>query len=246
MTYIALDLLTWPEAQQFGAEGAIGLLPLAALEQHGPHLPLATDALLAEVLARDVANRLHENVVVIPVARVGLSSHHLGFPGSVSVDAGVYESLVRSYLEGIERMGIGRVGIFSSHGGNFRFVDEFIQSYKGPLHLAGYSDLGQFVQVMRDAAAAAGVEVPDTDIHAGGLETSCMLAEFPHLVRPFAEVTGLTTADADWLGRMLREGVRAFSETGVLGEPRDATAEAGAAILGAIADELADFFTDNL
>jgi creatinine amidohydrolase len=76
--------LTWPEAERLGADGAVGLVALAALEQHGPHLPLATDALLAERLARDVAERLGTPVVVTPILRGGLSTHHLAFAGSLT------------------------------------------------------------------------------------------------------------------------------------------------------------------
>ena len=60
MTYIELQNLTWTEAEQLGKKGAIGLVTLAAIEQHGPHLPLATDSLLAERAARDIAELLSE------------------------------------------------------------------------------------------------------------------------------------------------------------------------------------------
>src|SRR5215831_13173410 len=121
MTFVALETLTWPEAEQVGAEGAVGLVALASLEQHGPHLPLATDSLLAEGVARDVAERLAGPVVVAPVVRAGLSTHHLAFPGSVTVPPDAYRALVRSYLEGFERMGVRKLALFSWHGGNFGF-----------------------------------------------------------------------------------------------------------------------------
>lgn len=244
--YVALETLTWPECERLGAEGAVGLVALASLEQHGPHLPLATDSLLAERLAREVAERLSGPVVSVPVLRGGLSAHHLAFPGTVTIPPDTYRALAEAYLEGLERMGIGQIGIFSAHGGNFSLVSELVASYEGEARLAGYSDLGRFVEVMSDAAAVCGLRVPETDIHAGGLETSMMLAAFPELVRPFDGVVGYTAATSGWLERFFAEGTRAVSESGVVGDLAGANAEVGKAIFAALADELAGFFAERL
>jgi len=246
VSFIALETLTWPEAERLGAEGAIGLVTLASLEQHGPHLPLATDSLLGERLARDVAERLPGPVVVTPVVRGGLSTHHLGFPGSVTVPPDAYRALVVSYLEGLERMGIEKIGVWSSHGGNFAFVAELVRDRSDGARLAGYSDLQRFVDVMLAAAADMGLHAPETDVHAGGLETSMMLAAYPALVRPFDTVEGYTAAEPGWLERMFADGIRAISDTGVLGDLRGANAEAGEAIFAALAEELAGFFAAEL
>jgi creatinine amidohydrolase len=246
VSYVALEELTWPEAERLGAEGAVGLVTLASLEQHGPHLPLATDSLLGERLARDVAGRLPGPVVVTPVVRGGLSTHHLGFPGSVTVPPDAYRALVVSYLEGLERMGIRKIGVWSAHGGNFRFVRELVDGYGGPAQLAGYSDLDRFFTLMLQGAAGTGLEAPETDVHAGGLETSAMLAEHPDLVRPFEGVVGYTAAEPGWMERLFAEGIRPLSESGVLGDVRGANAQAGEAIFVALADELAAFFAREL
>ena len=124
MTYVELQNLTWPEAEQLGRDRAVGLVTLASLEQHGPHLPLATDSLLAERAAREIADRLPGPVAAAPVVRGGLSTHHLAFPGSVTVPPDAYRALVLSYVEGLERMGISKAGLWSWHGGNFGFVRE--------------------------------------------------------------------------------------------------------------------------
>lgn len=245
MSFVALETLTWPDTERLSADGAIGLVALASLEQHGPHLPLATDALLAERLASDVAERLAPPVVVTPVVRGGLSTHHIAFSGSVTVPPDVYRGLVVSYLEGLERMGIGKVGILSSHGGNFRFVNELSSSWDGHARVVGYADLGRFIDIGIRAAAQVGLPVPETDVHAGALETSMMLAAFPQFVRPFDEVTGYTAAEPGWLERIF-DGVQLLSETGVLGDVRGASAEVGEAVFAALADEFAAFFGREL
>ena len=82
-------------------------------------------------MAREVAERLSGPVVVTPVVRGGLSTHHLAFPGTVTVPPDAYRALVVSYLEGLERMGIGKIALFSWHGGNFGFVREFVDGWQG-------------------------------------------------------------------------------------------------------------------
>lgn len=246
MTYVELQNLTWPEAEQLGRDGAIGLVTLASLEQHGPHLPLATDALLGERLALEVAERLPGSVVTTPVVRGGLSTHHIAFAGSVTVDPGAYRELVVSSVEGLERMGIEKIAIFSSHGGNFAFVRDLVAEYDGRATLAGYSDLGRFLEVMMAAAAEHGLQPPETDVHAGGLETSMMLAAHADKVRPFDGVEGYTAAEPGWLTRIFEEGIRPVSESGVLGSVAGATAQVGAALFDALAEELSSYFIREL
>ena len=246
MSFVDLGKLTWPEAERLGADGAVGLVALASLEQHGPHLPLATDSLLGEALAREVAERLAAPVVVVPVVRGGLSTHHLAFPGSVTVPSAAYHALVGAYLEGLERMGIRKIAVFSAHGGNFGFVGELARGWSGEARVAGYSDLGRFLEVMLRAARELGLDVPESDAHAGGLETSMMLSAYPELVRAFDGVEGYTAGEPGWLDRIFAEGIRPVSESGVLGDVRGANAQAGEAILAALAAELAAFFEREL
>jgi creatinine amidohydrolase len=143
-------------------------------------------------------------------------------------------------------MGIRKVALFSWHGGNYGFVGEFAGAWDGEAEVAGYADLTGFIELMSSAAEEAGLEVPETDVHAGGLETSMMLARFPEHVRPFEEVKGLDAAEPGWLDRIFAEGIRGVSETGVLGDVSGANAQAGEALFAALADELADFFAREL
>jgi creatinine amidohydrolase len=151
----------------------------------------------------------------------------------VTIPPDAYRALVVSYVEGLERMGIRKVGVWSWHGGNFTFLRELGETYDGTARLACYSDLERFIQLM-------------TDAHAGGLETSTMLAAHPELVRPFDGVRGYTAAEPGWLDRLFVEGIRPISETGVLGDLTGANAEAGEAIFRALADEVAAFLRREL
>jgi creatinine amidohydrolase len=233
--------LTWPEAKALGEQGdAVGLVPTGALEQHGPHLPLGTDFLAADALARAVAERLPVPVVVTPTLTAGLSDHHLAFPGTVSLSQEVFGGWVEAHIGGLERMGIRQVAVLSGHGGNFAFIGELARNYAGGARVIAYDDLLGFVRVMDEAARAQGLEAPETDVHAGSLETSLALSAFEAgLVRDFAGVEGYTAAEEGWMDRIWSDGIAALSATGVLGDPAGASAEAGQAIFEALTAELA-------
>lgn len=243
MTLIAFSELTSPEAGKLAeSRRAIGLLALGAVEQHGPHLPLATDAIIAEHLVREVAHRIEEPVVVAPVLPGGLSTHHLAFPGTVHLPEEVVRGFVVAYVEAFGRIGVTDVAVFSSHGGNFAQIGEIVRSYAQTVdntRVIGYYDLPRYLEVMARAAAATGLIVPETDAHAGGLETSQMM-----FLRGVESVTmddgleGYVEATDGWLDVLLTEGIHALSPIGVLGRPAGANAAAGQSICAALADEL--------
>lgn len=240
MSFVNLASLTWPEAEALGKQGRVlGLIPLGALEQHGPHLPLATDSLIAEVLARQVAERIEAPVVVVPVLRGGLSTHHVAFPGTVTISETAFREVILAYVEGLERIGVHEVAVFSAHGGNFRFIGGLAEWVSPQVKLVAYDDLERYLEVMFAGAARVGLEPPKTDAHAGGLETSQALHAFPELVRDFQGVAGYTAAEKGWLEKIFVEGIRPVSSSGVLGDPAGASAAAGAAVFDALADELA-------
>jgi len=241
MTYLDYRTLTWPEAGALAETGPVlGIVPLGALEQHGPHLPLATDALIAEVLARRLADGIEETAVVMPVPYGGLSDHHLGFPGTVSFPEAVFRGLVDAYVDALVRLSIRDVFVFSAHGGNFGFLTRLGDAYRDrdDVRLVAYDDMPRYFGTTFEGAERAGFTPPETDWHAGGIETSQGLHAFPEHVRDFTGVTGYLAAEPGWLDRVLAEGIHAVSESGVLGSPRGASAQAGAAIFDALHEEL--------
>lgn len=249
MSFVSFASLTWPEAGMLAAEGrVIGLVPLGAVEQHGPHLPLATDTLIAEVLARKVAARVDVPVVVTPVPPGGLSTHHLGFPGTVTIPEAAFRAWVAAYVEALDRIGVREIAVFSAHGGNFAFLRAFAAAYAGDspaVRVIAYDDLIRYVAVTIGVAREVGLELPASDAHAGGAETSQALAAFPQLVRRFEGVTGYTAAEEGWMQKVLEGGIAAVSESGVLGDPTGASAHVGEAIFEALAAELARWIGES-
>jgi creatinine amidohydrolase len=247
MTYVRMTGLTWPDAKEL--QDAIGLVPTGAVEQHGPHLPLATDCFIAEELARRIAERIDEEVVVAPALPGGLSSHHLAFPGTVTLPEEAFSAVLDAYVAAFERIGIRRIAIFTGHGGNLGFLGRYEAAHadKGTeTQLIAHHDFEGYVEAMFAGARAAGFEPAATDIHAGGVETSQGLALFPQLVRPHADLTGYLAAEDGWQDRMFADGIEAVTPIGVLGDPSKASAEAGEAIFASLTDYLANWIEVGL
>ena len=193
------------------------VVPVGSLAQHGPHLPLGTDTLVAVAVAERVAARLGGNgreVWVAPPVAYGVSGEHQGFPGTTSVGTEVL-GLVLVELVCSLATWCTRVVLVNGHGGN----DTAVETATAQLR-----DQGHDVQWLACVAAGA-------DLHAGHAETSLVLHLAPWSVRRDRMVVGdLRTADE--LRPLLREhGVAAVSPSGVLGDPRGATAEQGARLL---------------
>lgn len=247
MSYLEYEALTSPEAGALAAQGrVVGLIALGAVEQHGPHLPLATDWLIAEHLGEAVAERIEETVLVAPVLPGGCSTHHLAFPGTVHLEPEVVRGFVEAYVRAYVGLGIGDIALISSHGGNFALLGEIAQaSAVEGARLIAYDDLPGYLQVMATAAERVGLVVPETDAHAGGLETSQMMHLRGAENVPFEPgLEGYVDAQEGWLDILLNEGIDALSPIGVLGRPAGASAAAGAAICGALADGIAQWMAD--
>jgi creatinine amidohydrolase len=242
MTFVDMATLTWPEAERLGREDrALALIPLGAIEQHGPHLPLSTDCIIAEALARRVAAALVEPVLVAPVLPGGLSSHHLAFPGTVHLPEELLGGTIAAYVDAFERLGLRDVAIFSAHGGNFAFLGRYRDEHDArgsATRLIAYDDIAAYVRAMFAGARRGGLEPCASDVHAGGVETSQMLTVRPELVRSFAGVEGYTLAEDGFLDQVLEEGLLAVTDTGVLGDVSGSSAVAGAGIFDALTAEL--------
>ncbi|WP_419880458.1 creatininase family protein [Peribacillus sp. B-H-3] len=243
MSFIELKYLTSSEAAAAAREiGAIGLIPVGALEQHGPHLPLVTDSAMVEVLAAKAARRFREPVIVTPTLMAGLSEHHVEFPGTVTLDRKTLKTEILAYITTLNRMGLTRIGLLSFHGGNFSLLGEFADDNKLALqgiHIEAYTDFRRFLNVMFNAGQKAGLQLASTDSHAGALETSLALHVLgEERVREFETVRGYTRDDQGWMETMQAKGVKAVSSTGVFGTPCGASARAGKLILDALVNEV--------
>lgn len=196
------------------------LVPVGSLEQHGPHLPLDTDARIAAAVARRLADGAADLLLAPPLA-YGASGEHERFPGTLSIG----HDALRAVLVELGRsaaLWAGRLLFVNGHGGNLPTV---------PAAVAQLRAEGRDV-------AWAGCVVPSGDGHAGRTETAILLALDPDLVRTAAVEPGNTAPLRELLPELLRGGIAAVSPNGVLGDPRGATAAEGEELLAALVAEL--------
>jgi mycofactocin precursor peptide peptidase len=209
---VRLGAATWPQLAR--PARLVLLLPLGATEQHGPHLPLGTDTIIAAALASTLP------CVVAPALPYGSSGEHAGFPGTLSIGR---SALVSVLVELVRSAQFSRVLFVCAHGGNAE-------------------PLSEAVRQLRSECRAVWAWSPrwGGDAHAGRVETSLMLALAPSLVGP-ERVAGNVEPLEALMPRLRAEGVRAVSPDGVLCDPSGASAEEGRALLAAARDDLHAF-----
>jgi creatinine amidohydrolase len=204
----------WPEVELLPRR--VLLVPLGALEQHGPHLPMDTDTRIADAVALGAAER-HPGAVVAPALFLGSSGEHAAFPGTLSIGTptltAVLVELVRHAAHDW-----GHVLLVNAHGGNADAITAAVDRLE---------DEGR-------ACSAHHATVPGGDAHAGRTETSLMLHLAPSLVRLDDLAAGNTRPVRELLPALRRSGVRAVSPNGVLGDPRGACADEGGRLLDAL------------
>ena len=238
-----LAAMTWEEARDAGGRRAVAILPVGALEAHGPHLPLETDVIIAGAMARAGAARLARRgvpVVVLPPLTYTAAAYAQGFAGTISLRPETVTATVLDIAGGLARHGFGVLALANAH------LD--------PAHLASLDaavaavrrDVGLAVAFPNLAARPWALRLSDEfrsgACHAGQFETSVVLAERPELVRD--PVRAELPANPASLSRAIREGKRTFEEAGgdraYFGFPAQATADEGRATvetLGAILEE---------
>jgi creatinine amidohydrolase len=174
--------IRWGELPAGATADWIAVLPLAATEQHGPHLPVETDTLIAEAFLARVRALLPAEIpaTFIPVQAVGLSTEHIDFPQTVSLST---TAALRSWMElgaGIAAAGIRKLVMVTSHGGNsaaMSVVAQDLRAQHGLLAVTtGWHRFGQPAGLFSEAEVRHGV-------HGGAIETSIMLAAYPDKVR---------------------------------------------------------------
>lgn len=196
------------------------VVPVGSLEQHGPHLPLDTDARIAAAVTRQALDD-DPSVLLAPPVAYGASGEHEGFAGTLSIG----HDALRAVLVELGRSAAGwapRLLFVNGHGGNLPTVPEAV---------------AQLRHEGRDVAWF-GCAVDGGDPHAGRTETSIMLALAPDLVRQDAMEPGNTTPLAELLPTLRSSGVAAASPNGVLGDPRGATSAEGLRVLSDLTDRL--------
>lgn len=239
---------TYPEIADIAeSDGSVLVLPVGSLEQHGHHLPVATDTILVEEVAAVGVDRVAEEVPVLtlPPVWAGFSPHHVDFGGTVTVSFDRLRQYVEDVVSSTTAYGFDAVLLLNGHGGNNPLISTAVNTIgveHPDLEVVGvtYFALAEpFIDEIRESETG-GMS------HGGEFETSLMLHFRPEMVREAAFESSIRQARYDHAGREMFDSgplsvYRPFSEysdVGVLGEPGLASAEKGEAISELLGDEL--------
>lgn len=240
MTEVRWERLTAPELRALAERNAVVVVPVASLEQHGPHLPVWTDSFIGHAVSVRAAELCADlPAVVTPPMWLGLSEHHFPFGGTISLDYATFAGVLRCIVKSLLADGFSKVMLFNSHGGN---IDPLAVSARELAHEFGIPVLTTTVTKVAPAAISAALTAQKAIHHACEGETSIWLHLDPSQVRMEEIATSVSPGNFD-AGQQVSSRFWSFSErapvTGVRGDARAATAEKGKAIFEAMAEGLA-------
>ncbi len=212
----------------------VAVLPVGSFEQHGDHLPLTTDTIIACVIANQLATTY--SVLLLPPVTMSCSHEHEGFEGTVSISSRTLIAIIDDVQSSLARSGIKYLVLVNGHGGNYvlaNITQEANVTERRVALFPGREDL-------RIARERADMETTTSeDMHGGEWETSILLHSHPHLVRP---TYSQNNHDAPQRPHLLITGIRAYTTKGIVGRPSVASAAKGQAAL----DSLTSSFSDVL
>lgn len=235
---VHLEELTYEEAREVLAEGAIALLPTGATEAHGPHLPLSTDVVISREAARR-AQRILKNqgiaALVLPPLAYAVTEYASEFAGTISLPFETARSLVRDVILGAMRTGFRGVVLCNAHlePENLRALREGAEQATAAGALVAFPDITRKPHALR-----LGDEFKSGACHAGSYETSLVMAADPFLVR--GQVAEELVANPRSLSVAIREGKKTFVEAGgehaYFGDPAGASETEGERYYAELAD----------
>jgi creatinine amidohydrolase len=233
-----LSDMTWPAVGKLSKDTPV-LIPIAALEQHGHHMPVFTDSMLCGEIVRRVEQSMSDRILVAPLMWLGNSHHHMDFPGTMSASPRVYLDLLVGLLDNLITHGFKRLLMLNGHGGNDvpgkQAIFEVRQNYRQRQDLlllfTTYWSLGS--QPWLKVPAIVQREMG----HACEWETSMILRIAPHLVGDYKNApvveqgNAFLPASRGWI-------TKERTVPGHIGQPHLATAEKGEALFSAFSEDV--------
>jgi creatinine amidohydrolase len=236
--------LTWKQVDALPRDSTLLVLPTAAIEQHGHHLPLATDTLINNLLLGNALERLPTDLPVyaLPPVHYGKSNEHIGFAGTLSVSAATFMAVLRDLGASLAGARFQRLVLYNTHGGNSALIDVMTRDLRAEFGLRTFALHGSGGVSLE----GLGAQERAYGFHAGEVETALLLASVPELVDRSAYSVNYI-ADVAKPEMLLPENApatfawltRDIAPSGVMGDPRPATAENGARWLEQAAIRLA-------
>jgi creatinine amidohydrolase len=251
-----LEQMTWPEAQKAFERTSVVVVPIGSTEQHGPHLPVGTDFLVAQNLARRLGER--SDVIVTPTITIGYAKYHNTFPGTLSVSEETLTNALIEMCDDLLRYGTTHILFVNGHGGNKPALvrcGEMLRERQVPAAIASWWEMTQVVNPewlaighadYVETAAILAIDASLPNMSAAKMPTNKRLSDAITLDTPgdarFGEgklLINLITSDTTDSGDMLEYGLTGAADYDI--PPTRATAEMGEKILEGLADYLAAF-----
>jgi creatinine amidohydrolase len=241
-----LEEAAWPEVKRLAPETVV-VVPFAAIEQHGPHLPIGTDTFITDGLVRRLDRRLGSELLALPVQRFGSSSHHLRFPGTTTLSARTFLDAAIELVLSMAAHGFRRFLLLNGHGGNQSLLNVAVQELRErrpeltAVHATYWAIASEGFAAIRES--------PDGGMgHACEMETSVILALRGDLVhRDRLEAGGEPPRSRFDHRDMLRPApvgqfryTEEWTESGVIGDPTTASAQKGERFMEAAVEAVAE------
>lgn len=245
-----LSDMRWPEVKAMIGSGAFAVVPVGSNEQHGPHLPIETDSRLVWEVVTRALDAVGDKVraVVSPVLWCGYSTHHLDFPGTLTLRPHTYIDVVTQVCESLVHHGFKKILVVNGHGGNAAAIQVAARNLRDSrpdvlVATANYWDFVRDIPEFRESAEGC---------HSCEFETDLMLLLRPNLVDMKAAPKCPVKPKSGFFARALfggkvvnvAENIRDLSVTGCWGDPTKATHEKGEKLLNALVKNMAEFLKD--
>jgi creatinine amidohydrolase len=239
---VAWARLTAAEIQARATPATVVLIPVASVEQHGPHLATGVDMWLAGAVAERSARKLQAAgtpALVTPTIWSGLAEHHMAFGGTLTLDETAFAAVVGSIARSVARHGFRRIALVNGHGGN---VEAIASAAIVLTREIGVPVVGVTYWLANEDTFGAILETQPNVMHACEAETSMMMAVRPDCVRRenIERAVPKRAVPPAPPGFRRHRPFAEMTDTGVLGDPRTASAEKGERLLEAASTRLAD------
>lgn len=248
--------MTWPEVREAAARDPVAIVPIATIEDHGPHLPIDTDLRLCNAVCEQAAALAPDRVVLVPGINHGYSPHHMDFPGAITIGAHTLIDYGLDVCRSLAHHGFKKILIVNGHGSNTPFIDIIARLtvvetnvLAAAVNYWAAPGVREAAEALRESEAVGGMN------HACEFETSLYLAIRPDLVdmtkaahelahRPTKNYwTDLIAGDGPLV---MMEHWSALTQSGVMGDPTKASAEKGHKLLDAAARGIVELVDEML